>query len=109
MSAVRKLARRQAKDTRIAGNKHPNPVKEIVRKRKLLQQKAWMGQRLLSAALKLCGHYVATPRSLDQFHEAVYVRGTTISPSGILPVNYGTAYESLRLHVRAAAKQASAQ
>jgi hypothetical protein len=105
MSARRKLARRQATDTRIAGNKHPNPVKEVMRRRKAIQQKMWAGQAIVSSLLKICGHYVATPRSMDQYHESLYVRGTTVSGAGLLPTNYETMYEGIRRKVRHAIKQ----
>jgi len=109
MSFARKLARRLSKDTRIAGNLHPNPVKEVMRRRKAAQQRLWLGQQVLSSLLKISGHYVPTPRSLDRYHEEVFVRGTTVSQPGLAPLDEERMYERIRAKVREAIKKAAAQ
>lgn len=78
MSAKRKLARRLARDERIAANQHPNGNKSMAKFQRAVQRREWTARAFVAGMLHALGHRT---RSLDAYHRGIAKVGTTISPS----------------------------
>ncbi len=85
MSYSRKVSRGIAFQRSNLLGEPQNAVKQVVAQRKRRQIRLWEGQLIVDGLLKCCGHGVRALKVLDQHHEGIYVRGTSITPPGRMP------------------------
>lgn len=84
MSYSRKVSRGIANKRSNLLKEPQNAVKQVMARKKRTQVRLWTGQIVVDGLLKCCGHGVRVLK-LDQYHENIYVLGTTITPAGRVP------------------------
>lgn len=100
MSLKRKVKKNEERDAHIASGGRRNPVKEVMKRRKRLEQMSWKAQIIVPVLMRACGHFVRQQKSLDQYHESIYVRGTTITKTGTMPRDWQAFSEGMRVWLK---------
>lgn len=108
MSYSRKVSRGIANKRSNLLKEPQNAVKQVMARKKRTQVRLWTGQIVVDGLLKCCGHGVRVLKTLDQYHENIYVRGTTISATGRTPRVVGLSVpqqDDLRRRIKKAIKE----